>query len=112
MIAPKILVAANPTAKRIAAVRMAPRMPVRIAERMEHKLQPRIQASPKKGVFVSKIARYTTAVPRTAQKNAGATVMTAAKLRNAATVPMIKLAINANARQVKRHVQEQFKLVI
>ena len=107
-----MLVAANSTAKRIAAVKMVPRIPVRIAERMAQILQPRIQVSPKNGVFASKIARYPTAMPRTTHKNAGSTVMTAAKRRNAVIVPIIKLAINANARQGKRHVQAQLKLVI
>lgn len=96
--APATLVAANSTPKRIREVKIVPKTPtVNSGLLIQRHLEPPTE---RLKIDVPKvIARYTTAMPKVTQKNAGATVITAAKRRIAVKVPIIKAATTATAEQ-------------
>ena len=55
-------------------------------------------------------AKYTTAIPKTTHKNAGVTVMTAAKVKNAVTTPTKRLTIIAKPVQSQRLSQQKIDI--
>lgn len=110
MIAPITLVAANDIDNNISEVRIVPRIPIINAENAGH-LQ-RVSSDLSLFFVPTKAsARYTTAIPNTTHKNAGVTVITAEKVRNAVIIPMIMLATTAIPVQSILHPQFEFDII-
>lgn len=101
MIAPKMLVAAKPTPKRMTAESAVPKIPVNTAVTVLQ-VQALLGRVPDEA---KSTARYTMAMPSATHKNAGVMVMVAVKVNAAAMMPMMKLAMAASVTQP--HVQEQ-----
>ena len=99
--APITLVAGKVTARRITEERMVPRIPMRVALReVQHPLHS--EDSLESDVASRIIARYTRATPAATIKNIGVSVMVAVICKNAATIPIIKLAMRAIPVQSRR----------
>ena len=92
--APIILVAAKVIRRRITATRIVPAIPNSKAVRgVQHKLQDWflwVEAATKR-----RTARYTTAMPKATMEKIGVKVNTAVICKNAAMMPIIKLATKA-----------------
>ena len=106
IIAPKMLVAAKGIAKSITAVSIVPSIPASktgTTEQRQHLFETfRIAAS-----VAGVIAKYTTAIPKTINKNTGVTVITAVIRKNAAIIPIIMLAIIAPHEQRLLSLQQR-----
>lgn len=103
-IAPIILVAAKLIAKRRIARNIVPKMPMSNAVRAE---QRHLEAVPCiKAADTNANAKNATAIPNTTHKNTGATVITAAKVRNAVTTPIKRLTITDAPRHSRRLSQQ------
>ena len=90
IIAPTTLVAAKVTPKRISDVKAVPRIPVNKTGKIRH-IQIR-GVEPRESAKVTKIiARKTTEIPSKTHKNAGARVIVAEKVKNAAIIPIMML---------------------
>lgn len=103
-IALRILVATIPTASRMMDSRIVPSMPISNAPRVVHR-HSQYSVLLASAAAIARTPRYTTAIPNVTQRNTGATVITAVIWRNAATTPMITLAMTAASAQ--RHLQLQ-----
>ena len=96
-IAPIILVATNSIASKITERSTVVRMAASNTVTILHKsLQPSLRH---KLLERRDTARYTTAIPRVVHKNAGVRVIAAVILRNAVTIPIMRLATTANTTQ-------------
>jgi len=107
MMAPKILVAAKPTPSRMTAESAVPKMPVRTAVAVLQ-MQALLDSVPDEA---NSTARYTTAMPRATHKNAGVIVMVAVKVRAAAIMPIMKLAMAASVTQLHVQLQEFLPII-
>lgn len=111
IIAPITLVAANVTPSKTTATKIAPSIAIKSTGRILHTqpLMPELRIA----TLVTRVtARYTTAIPSTTHKNAGVTVMVAAKVKNAVIMPMMMLATIETPTQLHLHPQVQFEQVI
>ena len=98
IIAPITLVAANVIAKSTIANKIVPKIPASIVLMAALTfLHSGLTVSP---VTVNNTARYPTAIPNTTQRKAGVTVIVAVNVKNAATTPIIALAIIAKTVQL------------
>ena len=98
IIAPTTLVAAKVIAKRTIANKIVPKIPAsRVLMAALTFLHSGLTVSP---VTVNNTARYPTAIPNTTQRKVGVTVIVAVNVKNAATTPIIALAIIAKTVQL------------
>ena len=105
--APKILVAAKVTPRSTKDVIMVPKMPNSNA----FKLLQRQQLSLERNADLkSKMARYTTAMPKVVHKNAGVNVMMALNRKIAVTMPAIKAAKMPKPVQSLLQLQEKLNI--
>ena len=93
-----MLAAAKVIPKRTIDRKIVPKIPVSRTGIIPH-THPPIPALRIAGLTTSVTARYTTAIPSSTHKNAGVTVITAEKVRNAVIIPIIIAAITAMAVQ-------------
>ena len=88
-----MLAAENSIASRRIDSNTVPRIPASNTETILHRFT---QQPLRKTAATAKVtARYTTAIPRSAHKNAGVTIIEPVILKNAAITPMIRLAAKA-----------------
>ena len=97
-----MLVATIPTAKRTSAKNMLPRMPARMAL-SALQVHPQREHCCCRAPVISKRARKPILMPKITQRAAAVTVMVPVICRNAAIIPMIRLAIPEY--RVQEHLQ-------
>ncbi len=100
IIAPIILVATNSIANSTTDSKIAPKMPVRSADKTEHIQLFLISGHRAIDIEIRIIARYTTAMPSATHKKALPTVITAVIRKKAVIIPIIILTTIAKNGQV------------
>ncbi len=110
IIAPTALVAANVTASSISDANTPPNIPVSSAGRTEH-IHSRASHPCTIVDVIKAIARYTTEIPSTTHKKAGATVIIAENCKNAVIIPTIMLATIARPTQLLLQPHPNFDIL-
>lgn len=98
IIAPRVLVAAKVMPKSSTDVKIVPRLPQSIPVSEEH-IQFPWELRAARAVVIGVSPKYTTAIPKSTQRNAGVTVTIAVKRRIAAIMPTVMLDIRASTEQ-------------
>ena len=112
IIAPIMLVAANSTARSTIAKKIVAIIATRSTESTELMQQAILLLQQfTDAIVIRRIARYTTAMPKTTHKNAGVTVIAAVIVRNAVMMPTTMLTMSATVVQVFLHAQLLFDII-